>query len=191
MANDLPDAPWITGRSDLPDAPWALPPGFQLDQLPTFQVQHGGETYQVQAPDVQSAVRAVSAVTGKSLPPGFELDKAPAYGSPEFDKAIAEKYGARPQDVAQLRNSMGQSEALRGIPVLGGLIDRLGGYAASSPLAREGGAAGGTFAERAAANEAMQREVAAAFQAAHPGQSAAAQLIGGGTALGGLGMTAA
>jgi hypothetical protein len=133
------------------------------------------------------------------VPPGFVVDKTPgnyfdqfdtpAYDSPDFDKALATKYGARPEDVAALKQSMGSTEALKGIPIAGGLVDKLGGYArAASPM--PGGASGDTFGERAARNTAMQAEIAEAYEAAHPTASTAAQLVGGTAALGPLGATA-
>src|SRR5262245_7372754 len=134
------------------------------------------------SPDEQSAhVEEIS----KALPPTYDAEG--------FNKYIADKYGVKPDEVERMKNAIGSSEAVKGIPVAGAYANTLGGYlgAVSSAFGVSGGAAGNAFSERAAANTAMREEMQKAYEQAHPVASKAEQIIGGATSLGALGGTAA
>jgi hypothetical protein len=148
--------------------------------MPNFEISlPEGKRFQVEAPDFETAV---SRLTGSMKPAG------PSFDSPEFDKALAEKYGASPEHVRGLKESASAAAALEGVPIAGAGVNKLGGYLSALS---GGGATGENFSERAKRNSELDAEIQAAYREAHPIESTVAPIFGGGVALGGLGATAA
>jgi hypothetical protein len=148
--------------------------------MPNFEISlPEGKRFQVEAPDFETAV---SRLTGRMKPAG------PSFDSPEFDKALAEKYGASPEHVRGLKESASAAAALEGVPIAGAGVNKLGGYLSALS---GGGATGENFSERAKRNSELDAEIQAAYREAHPIESTVAPIFGGGVALGGLGATAA
>lgn len=141
-----------------------------------------GDSFTTLSPEQQHAT--VDEIA-KSLPAG-----GASFHSPEFDTAIAEKYGAHPEYVRGLKDSMAATAGLEGIPIVGAGVEKAGSYiSAANPWG--GGAAGGSISERAGRNQELEQELMRAYRQAHPIESRVAPVVGGGAALGGAGMTAA
>jgi hypothetical protein len=116
----------------------------------------------------------------------------PAFGSDEYIDALAKKHDVSTKHVRALTDSYSSTEALKGVPIAGGLFDKAsaGVSALAQPLTGAG-ASGGSIGERYSKNLALERELAADFERENPYLSTALQLGGGLVSTSGLGATTA
>lgn len=115
----------------------------------------------------------------------------PEFGSPEYVNALAKKHGADSKFVKGLVESQTATEGLKGIPIIGGAVEKAGaGVSALAAPLTGAGAPGASVGERYGKNLDLEKEIGADFEAAHPNLSTAAQLAGGTAATLPLGATA-
>src|SRR6185437_5210944 len=132
-----------------------------------------GGTYQIDAPDQQSALAAFSAF----------------YGAPTTQGAAPTQPTNAP-DIGE--NRMSTIAALRGIPVLGGYADKAVAAlnAAAQPLTETGLSHAGSFSERLAANERKIKGAVDQYETSHPVGTAVGKIALGTAAMLPLGETA-
>src|SRR5262245_71781 len=118
-------------------------------ELGDYKIDLGNDFLTLPAEQQHATVNEIA----KSLPAGRA-----SFHSPEFDSAIAQKYGATPEHVKGLKESMTATAGLEGIPIAGGFVEKLGSYIpAINPWGQ--GAAGGSISERAAKNQELEKDL--------------------------------
>lgn len=104
----------------------------------------------------------------------------PNVDSPEYVAYLAKKHNVSPEHVEGLRQAQVPGEALKGTPILGGLVDRAGaGISALAQPLTGAGAADDTLGGRYAKNLALEKEIATDWEREHPGMSMGLQIGGG------------
>lgn len=142
----------------------SFPDGTDPGTINSVMAQHfGGSASPAPPPDAQVAP-----------------ETKPSFDTPEYADYLAKKHGVSPDYVKSLRDSQMSTEAVKGVPIAGGLTDKLGaGISALAQPLTGAGVAGGSISDRYAKNLELEKELGSDFEKAHPALATTAGVIGG------------
>lgn len=159
--------------------------------MPTFEIKAGGKTFEVNAPDIDAAQSAFRQFSGASAPvtssgsqatsetQSFDTMGNATGATEQIDSSPNMPYGEQMSNVGKALDN-GARQFVKGIPVLGGAMDKIAaaGDAATHPVLGRG-AEGGNFSDRYAKNLAKEKARDAAFEAANPNVATGLNVVGG------------